>query len=117
MSAPSVRWRIAVLDDDDRHMFWASESFAHELVREHKVTLIRRNNRTVALRSVAGAREEILELAGRGTALGGTSYTHHHETPENPPKVWTLKRLCRDQKLYNGVLLSLHEQAKLEKTA
>lgn len=99
MSAASVRWRIAVLDDDDRHMFWASESFAHELVREHKVTLIRRNNRTVALRSVAGAREEILELAGRGTALGGTRYVHRYETPENPPGVWMFNK---------RVLASLH---------
>lgn len=92
MPALSVSYRISVLDDSDRHMFWASESFARELVREHKVTLIRRGNRTIALRSVAGAREEILELAGRGTALGGTRYSHNHETPENPPKVWTLKK-------------------------
>jgi DNA invertase Pin-like site-specific DNA recombinase len=28
-------------------MFWASEQFAGELIREHKVTLIRRGNRTI----------------------------------------------------------------------
>ena len=118
MSAPSVpSYRISVLDDEDCHLFWASESFARELIREHKVTLIRHGNRTVALRSVAGAREEILELAGRGTALGGVRYAHRRETHENPPGVWTLHRLHRDRDLYQGVLLSLHEQTQLEKTA
>lgn len=82
-----------MLDDFDAHMFWASETLARDLVREHKVSLIRHNNRTVALRAVPGAIEEILELAGRGTALGGTRYSHDHETRENPPRVWTFTRL------------------------
>lgn len=108
MCPDDLRYRIAVLDDSDCHLFWASESFARELIREHKVNLIRRGNRTVALRSVAGARAEILELAGRGTALGGVRYSHQRETPENPPGVWTLRRLARDRGLYNRVTLSVY---------
>ena len=100
-------YRLSVLDDSDRHMFWASESCARELIREGKVNLIRRGSRTIALRAVAGAREEILEMAGRGSAIGGARYVHRRETEENPQGVWTLRRLARDRALYSGVLLSL----------
>ena len=96
-----------MLDDSDVHMFWASEIFARQLVREHKVSLIRRGNRTIALRAVAGACAEILELAGRGSALGGARYSDQREAPDNPQGVWRLRRLMRDPALYRGVLVSL----------
>lgn len=108
MSQNDPHYRIAVLDGEGVHLLWASESFARDLIRDHKVSLIRRGNRTIALRAVIGAREEILELAGRGTALGGTRYSHKQETAENPPGVWALRKLLHERRLYNdGVLLPL----------
>ena len=101
-------YRIAVLDASGAHLFWATETQAHDLVAKHQVTLIRRHGRTIALRAVADAQEAILELAGCGSALGGSRYADRNESSDNPPGVWKLRRLVRDRWLYNdGVLVSL----------
>ena len=102
-------YRIAVLDASGAHLFWASEQDAHNLVAKHQVTLIRRHGRTIALRAVPDATEAILEdLAGRGSALGGSRYADRNESADNPPGVWRLRRLMRDRWLYNdGVLATL----------
>jgi hypothetical protein len=99
-------YRIPVVDAHGSHLFWASESQAHQLVATHQVALIRRHGRTIALRAVPDATETILEDAGRGSALGGSRYADRNESSDNPPGVWKLRRLMRDRWLYNdGVLL------------
>ena len=108
MSSDDPRYRIAVLDESGAHLFWASEEHAKDLVKAHQVTLIRRHGRTVALRAVCGVVEDILELAGKGTALGGVRYSDNYESEDNPAGVWTLRRLAGDRALYNRVTLSVY---------
>lgn len=99
---------MPVVDASNVHLFWANEDEAHELVKAHKVTLVRCRRRTVALRAVSGAVPELLELAGRGSALGGSRYSDNSESSDNPQGVWRLRKLARDRTLYNdGVLASL----------
>lgn len=101
-------YKIAVLDASSTHLFWATETQAHELVASHKVTLVRRRGRTIALRAVPDAIPEILESAGRGSALGGSRYSDRNESTDNPSGVWKLRKLACDRALYNdGLLASL----------
>lgn len=85
--------RLAVIDEFGVHQMWVDDARARELVRAREVRVIRRKGCARVLQVVAGWQKPgRVDPLGRGTALDRTRYSHHRETEDNPPNVWTLVR-------------------------
>ena len=87
--------RIAVVDEFGEHLMWADDERARELVKAGEARPIRRKGSVRVLQAAAGwTKPGEADLAGRGTALDHVRYSHRHETPTNPPRVWTFYRFA-----------------------
>lgn len=89
----SVSDRLEVRGLEGELLYSADEFEARDLLRAGCVRLIRRRGCARALQAVVPVRREDIRLLGRGTALDRTRYSHDHETPTNPPRVWTFTKL------------------------
>ena len=86
--------RIPVLGVSGEHLYWADDEQARELLRAGSARLIRRGGRVRMVQATASYTRTVgLALLGRGTAADHTRYSHDHETPHNPPRVWTFTKL------------------------
>ena len=88
--------RIAVVDLEGQIVFWATETDARQLVQKGQATVIRKKGRVRFLRATSAFDQAHRNLCGgRGDGLHLQRYSHNHETPENPEKVWVLRRLAK----------------------
>ena len=86
MSVPNDRLEVRGLDGE---LLWlADESQARDLLRAGYARLIRRRGCARVLQAVVALQRDDLRLLGRGSAADHTRYSHDHETPDNPPRVW-----------------------------
>ena len=80
------------------HLMWADDDRARELVKAGQARPIRRKGSVRVLQAAAGWKKPgEVDPLGRGTALDHVRYSHRHETEENPPNVWSLRRLSPAQ--------------------
>ena len=100
----SERDRVPVVTDDGRHVCWADETLARDLLRSRKARLFRRGG-AIRMLVVAEGIVARLKLEGRGTALDRTRYSHNHETYDNPERCWTLRHLGNTRAIFLRVLL------------
>jgi hypothetical protein len=79
-------FRLSVQDASGKHLYWADEEEARQLIKERKVRILRTKKRIRGLRAVGSI------VASQAT-LRGKGYSHDHETNTNPKGVWTLVRI------------------------
>ena len=81
--------RLPVIDTSGECLFLVDDDGARELLRSGRARLIRRRGRDRALQATSEIHRDEIRLLGRGTAADHVRYSHNHETPTNPPRVWT----------------------------
>ena len=88
--------RIPVIGASGEHLMWVDEDHARQLHKAGEVRIIRRRGNVRILQAATDHRGSwLIPLAGRGTALDHTRYSHRRETETNPPRVWEHSKACR----------------------
>lgn len=83
-------YRLAVVDAEEKHLFWADDEKARRLIKERKVEILwTKRGRVRALRAIV----PVVEMRGSAADLRGARYSHDRATEENPHGVWTLVRI------------------------
>jgi hypothetical protein len=92
MSVSSDRVEVRGLGGE--YLWHADEATCRDLLRLGMARLIRprRQSCVRVLQAIVPVRRDEIRMLGRGTALDRTRYSHDHETPENPPRVWTFDK-------------------------
>ncbi len=86
--------RVALLDEQNRHLRWLTEDEARDLVREGQVVVLGTRRKVHAVRLRSDRPPSLAEtIAMHRPGPARRKYSHNRETRDNPAGVWTLVRI------------------------